>query len=65
MKKRIYCALAVLVLLVGLAGMALAAQDVTNPSQKGSFLVWPKVVVERDTTGVPAAHCSSRSPRTR
>jgi len=29
------------------AGMALAAQDVANTSQKGSIIVWPKVVVER------------------
>jgi hypothetical protein len=48
MKKMLYAALAAVFLLAALSTVALAAQNVTNPSQKGSFLVWPKIVVDRN-----------------
>ena len=47
MKKMLYAALAAVFLLVALSTVALAAQNVTNPAQKGSLLVWPKIVVDR------------------
>jgi hypothetical protein len=47
MKKIVYAALAAVFLLVALSTVALAAQNVTNPAQKGSLLVWPKIVVDR------------------
>ena len=47
MKRIVYVALAAVFLLAALSTVALAAQNVTNPSQKGSLLVWPKIVVER------------------
>ena len=48
MKRTVYVAFAILFLLAGLSSVALAAQNVTNPSQKGSLVVLPKIVVERD-----------------
>jgi len=55
MKRAVYVAFAVLFLLAGLSSVALAAQNVTNPSQKGSLVVLPKIVVERDVNGVVTA----------
>jgi hypothetical protein len=56
MKRTVYVAFAILFLLAGLSSVALAAQNVGNPSQKGSVVVYPKIVVERDpTSGVVTA----------
>jgi hypothetical protein len=51
MKKMLYAALAAVFLLAALSTVAFAAQNVTNPAQKGSLLVWPKIVVDRTYTG--------------
>jgi hypothetical protein len=48
MKKTLYAVLAAVLLLVALSTVALAAQNVANTSQKGSLLVWPKIVVDRN-----------------
>jgi hypothetical protein len=55
MKRAVYVAFAILFLLAGLSSVALAAQNVTNPSQKGSLVVYPKIVVERDINNVVTA----------
>jgi len=55
MKRAVYVAFAILFLLAGLSSVALAAQNVTNPSQKGSLVVYPKIVVERDVNNVVIA----------
>ena len=47
MRKTVHAVLATVFLLAVLSSGALAAQDVGNPSQKGSLLIWPKIVVER------------------
>ena len=55
MKRTVYVAFAILFLLAGLSSVALAAQNVANPSQKGSLVVLPKIVVERDIYDVVTA----------
>lgn len=42
-RKASICALAVVVVFLGLSAMALAAQNVANVSQKGSLLIFPKI----------------------
>lgn len=52
MRKGIICTLAILLMLAGVVSMASAAlNNVTNPTQKGSLMVFPKVEVStfRDT----------------
>jgi len=44
-KRTAWIALALVVALVGMVSMASAAQNVANTSQKGSLLIWPKIIV--------------------
>jgi hypothetical protein len=50
-KKTLVLSLAVALMLVGLCTVASAAQNVTNVSQKGSLLIFPKI----DTTPIPVS----------
>jgi len=50
LRKATFFALAV-VLVLGMVSMASAAQDVANTSQKGSLLIFPKIMVQGDLTG--------------
>jgi len=46
-KKTLVLSMAVMLMLVGLCSVASAAQNVANTSQKGSLLIWPKILTER------------------
>jgi hypothetical protein len=49
MLRRLMCfSLAMVVVLAGVVSMASAAQNVANTTQKGSLLIWPKIMVEPD-----------------
>jgi len=51
MVKKGFIALALVVALVGMVSMASAAQNVANTSQKGSLLIWPKIIVQQGDDG--------------
>jgi len=46
LRKLMFFSLAMVVVLAGVVGMASAAQNVANTTQKGSLLIWPKIMVE-------------------
>jgi hypothetical protein len=47
-RRSTFIALALVVALVGMVSMASAAQYVANTSQKGSLLIWPKIIVQQN-----------------
>ena len=50
-KSRIFCVVLAVAMIAGITGLAFAAQNVANTSQKGSLLVFPKIDItgSRDT----------------
>jgi len=44
MKNRLLCVIMAVAMIAGIAGMASAAQDVANTSQKGSLIIFPKII---------------------
>jgi len=47
MVKKGFIAVALVVALIGMVSMASAAQNVANTNQKGSLLIWPKIIVQQ------------------
>ena len=45
-RRGMFIALAIVLVIAGMVNVASAAQNVANTNQKGSLLIWPKIVVQ-------------------